>query len=327
MLRGVAAVRRWLRQPWAVFVGRRLGRLLASLVLLVVATFAMIHLLPGDPVRASLGPTASAQLVAERRQQLGLDAPLPIQFLIYVKNLITGNLGVSFVSRQPVTEIIAQRFPFTALLAGVAFVVVIVFAIPLGMVMAAATREGRRPAAELTFTGVTGVIVTVPEFLLAVGLVFVFAVVLRLLPVAGFSGPASLILPVVALASGPVALLARIVRVETLRVLGEDYIRLARSKRLPARLLYMRHTLPNAMTAMLTILGLLLGSLIAGSVLVENVFAWPGVGTVTVQAVIEEDYPVVQGMALVFGGAVLVINLLVDVVLGLLDRRSTILRD
>lgn len=323
----MAAARRWLRQPWAVFVARRLGRLVASLALLVVATFAMIHLLPGDPIRASLGPTATVQLVNERRHQLGLDQPLPIQFLLYVKNLATGNLGSSFISRQPVTEIIAQRFPFTALLAGLAFVVVIVVAIPLGMLMAAATREGRRPGAELAFTGITGLVVTVPEFLLAVGLVFVFAVLLRALPVAGLSGPSSLILPVVALASGPVALLARIVRVETLRVLGEDYIRLARSKRLPARLLYLRHTLPNAMTAMLTILGLLLGSLVAGSVLVENVFAWPGVGTVTVQAVISADYPVVQGMALVFGGAVLVINLLVDVALGLLDRRSSILRD
>jgi ABC-type dipeptide/oligopeptide/nickel transport system permease component len=314
-----------LDHPWAVFAGRRLGRLAVSLVLLVVATFAMIHLLPGDPVRAALGPNVSAQVVAERRHQLGLDLPLPIQFADYARDLLTGHLGESLVSRQPVAQILAERLPATALLAALAFGVVVLVGIPLGTAMAAITREGRSPVGELAFTASTGLVVTIPQFLLAVGLVFVFAVLLHLLPVAGLNGPSSLVLPVLALASGPAALLARIVRVEALKVLGQDYVLLARSKRLPAGLIYVRHVLPNALTAVLTILGLLLGSLIAGSVLVENVFAWPGLGTVVVQSVIQEDYPVVQATALVLGGAVMLVNGAVDVALGLLDRRSTIL--
>jgi peptide/nickel transport system permease protein len=157
-----------------------------------------------------------------------------------------------------------------------------------------------------------------------VGLVYVFGVTLGWAPVAGRSGPGSYVLPVAALAVGPAAALARIVRVETLAVLQADYIRTARAKRLPARLVYFRHALPNALTATVTIGGLLLSSLIAGTVLVENVFAWPGLGSTIVQSILAKDYPVVQGVVLVYGLGVLLVNLAVDVALALLDPRSTI---
>jgi peptide/nickel transport system permease protein len=192
--------------------------------------------------------------------------------------------------------------------------------------MAAAiwTQGGRRPKSELAFTGATGSLSAVPDFLLGVGLVFVFAVGLELLPVAGRESLASYPLPLLSLSAGPIALLSRIVRVETLRVLSADYLRTARAKRLPARLLYLRHALPNLLTSTMTLSGLLLSGLLAGTVLVENVFAWPGLGTVLTQSVPAKDYPVVQALVLVFGAGVLLINLVVDVVIAVVDPQSAI---
>ena len=205
-----------------------------------------------------------------------------------------------------------------------AFLVVVLVAVPLGMLAAVGTRDGRRPRLEVGFSAVTGLFSVIPEFLLAVALVVVFSVRMGVLPAAGRDGASSYVLPVTALAIGPIAALARIVRVETLRVLGEEYMRTARAKRLPARLYYLRHALPNLLTATLTISGLLLSGLLAGTVLVENVFAWPGLGNELAQSVPAKNYPMVQGLALVYGGGVLLINLVVDVLLALVDPRSTI---
>lgn len=311
--------------PWRRFLLRRALRLCLSVAVLVVGTFALIHLVPGDPVRAALGITAPVELVETRRTMLGLDRPLPEQFWSYVTGLLSGDLGTSMSSGLPVAQIIADRFPSTLRLAALAFAVVMLLAIPVGMALGVATRDGRRRQLELGFVASSNALVAVPGFLLAVGSVWVFAVLLDVLPVAGKSGPESWILPVVALAAGPAASLALIVRVEMLRVLGQDYMRTARAKRLPARLLYLRHALPNMLTAALTLGGLLLGGLVAGTVLVENVFAWPGLGTTIVGSINQRDYPVVQGVVLVLGAAVLLINLVVDLLIGLIDPRSTIL--
>ena len=311
--------------PWRAFLLRRAIRLCLSVAVLVVGTFALIHLVPGDPVRAALGITAPVELVENRRTMLGLDRPLPEQFWAYVAGLLTGDLGTSMSSGLPVAEVIADRFPNTLRLAALSFAVVMLVAIPLGMALGVATRDGRRRQLELGFVASSNALVAVPGFLLAVGTVWVFAVLLGVLPVAGKSGPESWILPVLALASGPAASLALIVRVEMLRVLSQDYMRTARAKRLPARLLYLRHALPNMLTAALTLGGLLLGGLVAGTVLVENVFAWPGLGTTIVGSINQRDYPMVQGVVLVLGSAVLLINLVVDLLIGLIDPRSTIL--
>ena len=171
----------------------------------------------------------------------------------------------------------------------------------------------------------TGGLAAIPSFLLAVGLVYLFAVTFQIFPVAGRAGVSSYVLPVAALALAPIAALSRIVRVEGLRVLGQDYIRTARGKRLPARIVYVRHALPNTLTPTLTLAGLLLGGLVAGTVLVENIFAWPGLGTSLVQAVAQKDYPTVQALAVVFGTVVLLANFAVDIALGVIDPRSTIL--
>lgn len=192
------------------------------------------------------------------------------------------------------------------------------------MTAAVLTKDGRRRRGELAFTGVTGFLGAVPEFLLAVGLIAAFAVAWPLFPVASRGGVDSYVLPVLALTVVPAASLSRIVRVETLRVLGEDYMRTARAKRLPARLRYLRHALPNLLTSSLTLGGLLFSSLLAGTVLVENVFAWPGLGTTIVQAITEKDYPLVQGVVLVYGAAALLITFVVDVAVAVADPQSTV---
>jgi peptide/nickel transport system permease protein len=306
------------------FVARRMGRLVVSLALLLTLSFAMIHLIPGDPVRAALGPRAPQSRVVALRHDLRLDKPLAEQYVDYVGNVASGDFGTSFVSNLPVSEIIGDRLPNTARLAGIAFVLILGVSLPLGMLAAVATRDGRRRGTELVFTSVTGGLAIVPEFLLGVLLVYVFAVTLKWFPVAGQSGVSSYVLPVTALCVGSIGALARIVRVETLKVLGEDYMRTARSKRLPARVVYLRHCLPNMLTATLTLAGLLLGGLIGGTVLVENVFAWPGLGTIITQSVTQQDYALAQAIILLLGAAVLLVNFAVDLLLGTLDRRSTI---
>ncbi|MGJ3190362.1 MULTISPECIES: ABC transporter permease [Paenarthrobacter] len=310
--------------PWAGFVARRIGRLVVSLWVLVTASFLMIHLIPGDPVRAALGNSAPGALIEARREALGLNDPLWLQYLHYLQGLVGGNLGTSMTSDLPVAQVIGDRLPATFELAGLAFLLAVLISVPVGALMGVLTRGGRRRRTELAFTSTSIVVAAIPEFLLAVGLVYFFAVQLGWFPVAGRSDAGSYVLPVVSMALGSAAILSRIVRVEMLSVLGADYVRTARAKRLPNWMIYFRHALPNALTATLTIGGLMLSAMVAGTVLVENVFAWPGLGSTIVSSILAKDYPVVQGVVLVYGLGVLLVNLLVDIALGMLDPRSTI---
>jgi peptide/nickel transport system permease protein len=314
-------------RTWLRFALRRLGRLLASLWVLVTASFAMIHLIPGDPVRGALGPTAPADLVAARREALGLNDPLLSQYADYLRGLVTGDLGTSLSSQLPVSDVIAQRLPATLSLAVLAFLAAVAVAIPLGVTMGVLTRRGHGRRTELAFTTSSVVVATVPDFLIGIGLVYVFGVNLGWLPVAGNDTPSAYLLPVLSLAVGPAAILSRIVRVEMVSVLEADFVRTARAKRLPPRRVYLGHALPNAVTAALTMCGLLLSAMVAGTVLVENVFAWPGLGTTIVSSILTKDYPVVQAIVLVYGIGVLVTNTVVDVALALLDPRSMIRED
>jgi len=306
------------------YVLRRFGRLLFSLWVLVTAAFLMIHLIPGDPVRGALGPTAPAALVEARRESLGLNDPLLVQYLNYLQDLLSGDLGTSMISGLPVSQVIAQRLPATLSLALLAFAVTVVLSVPLGVAFGVLTRNGRARRAELGFTSVSSVLGTIPEFLFGVALVYLFGVQWQLLPVAGRGGPESYILPVLCLAIGPAALLARILRVEMVAVLTADFVRTARAKRMPSAIIYLRHALPNALTAALTIGGMLLGGMIAGTVLVESVFAWPGLGSTIVQSILTKDYPQAQAIVLVYGTTVLVVTMAVDLILAALDPRSAI---
>ena len=228
------------------------------------------------------------------------------------------------MTRVPVIDIIAQRLPATASLAFLAFVVAVVIAVPLGVLVAVATHRGRGRGLELGFAGGSVFVSAIPDFLLGVALVYVFGVQLQLLPVAGREGPESYILPVISLAVGTAAVLARIVRVEMLTVLDADYVRTARAKRLPRWRIYFSHALPNAVTATLTVAGLILASLVIGTVFVESVFAWPGLGSTIVGAIQAKDYPLAQATVLVYGALVLIINTIVDWVLAVLDPRTTV---
>jgi len=317
-------VRRAGDHRWLRFIARRTGRLLVSLWVLMTAAFLMIHLIPGDPVRAALGPTASAELVAARRESLGLNDPLIVQYLNYFRGVLTGDLGISIQSGLPVADTIAQRLPATASLAMLAFLFAVIVSIPVGVAVAVATRRGRRRKLELGFASGSIFVSAIPDFLLGVALVAVFGVTLSWLPIAGRSGPESYILPVISLSLGAAAVLSRIVRVEMLGVLEADFVRTARAKRLPAWRIHLSHALPNAVTATLTLAGLMLSSLVVGTVLVENVFAWPGLGSTIVSSIQTKDYPMAQATVLVYGTGVLLINTLVDAALAVLDPRTTV---
>jgi peptide/nickel transport system permease protein len=309
---------------WAWFVGRRLVRLVVSLLVLITATFVMVHLIPGDPVQAALGDQATPQLVALRRHALGLDRPLLSQYLSYLHGVITGDLGNSIVTNSPVSDLLRTRFPNTLRLAVPAFLLVILIALPVGLATAVRTRGGRGRFTRATFVNVTGLLNSIPDYVLATILSVIFVVGLKAFPAAGNVGARSYVLPVAALVVGPAASLSRIVRVEALKVLDTEYVRAAKARRLPVFLRYWRHVLPNMMTASLTFGTMILSGLIAGTVLVENVFAWPGVGTIIAQSVVQKDYPLVQGVLLVLGATVLILNMIVDVVLGILDPRSRV---
>ncbi len=297
-------------------------RFVVSLWALITLTFMMLQLVPGDPVRASLGMSASPQEVAAARANLNLDQPLLKQYFDYLGNVVTGDFGDSIIRRIPVTQIVAAGLWNTVILTLAAFALALVIAIPLGSIGAAIAETGLKRRQDFAFTAVTTLGASVPEFLLGVGLVFVFAVSWPVLPVAGSDGPVSFVLPVLALSMAPAFSLARILRTEGTRVLREEYIRTARAKRLTGWRVHTRHVLPNVVPTGLTVGALLLGGMLAATVLVESVFSWPGLGEAFVQAIQDKDYPVVQTIALIYGAMVLLLNLAVDVAIVVIDPRA-----
>jgi peptide/nickel transport system permease protein len=284
----------------------------------------MVRLTPGDPALAVAGENASPEQVQEVRHELGLDQPLLQQFRTYVSDVLHGDLGTSFQFHAPVSDLLSEAIPASAELAGTALALVAIFAIPGGMLAAALTKDGRHRRLEATFTTVTSVTGAIPEFLLATFLSLVFAVWLGWFPIAGSKGAKTLVLPALALAVRPIMVIMRIVRVETINVLHQDYVRTARSKRLPERIVYSRHALPNVLTAALTIGGTLFTAIIASAIVVDNVFGRAGVGTLLVQAILARDYPVIQGIVLFLGITVVLVNTVVDIVLVVVDPRRAL---
>lgn len=306
---------------WRRFLWARLRRLVFVLAALTVLTFLMVHLAPGDPARLVAGLDADENTVQETRISLGLDQPLIAQFGTYVSGLARGDLGVSFSSRQPVTDEISQKIGPTLELALLGMALILFIGIPLGLLGAVMTRRSAG-LFEVVFSGCTGAMAAIPQYLVATFLAFLFAVSWRLLPVAGAGSFSAAILPTIAIAVRPAAVIARLVRVRTLEVLESQYVRTARSKRLPAWALYSRHVFPNAITTMLAMGGVLFASLIGGAVIVEQVFARPGLGTTLVHSVLMGDYPVVQGIVLLLGLLVVLVNALVDILLGIVDPQT-----
>jgi peptide/nickel transport system permease protein len=307
---------------WPRYLLGRLVSVVMLVAILILITFLIVHIVPGDPARNVLGITASAAQVQHVRQQLGLTQPLATQFLHYVGHLAQGNLGTSFVTSQPVTVMLRQRLPVTAELAGLALVIVLLVGFPLGILVGALQRRGRPRWAGSLFTAGASLGGAVPEYITGTVLIFVVALTFHLLPVQGGPSPRQIILPAIAVALAPTAVFARLVRNETSSVLGQEYIMTALSKRLPTWRLYGTHVLPNVVTSTLTLGGLILVALLGGTVITENVFNIPGIGTEIVQAILQSDYPAIQGIILVLGLLAIAITLAIDIVLGLVDPRT-----
>jgi peptide/nickel transport system permease protein len=255
---------------------------------------------------------------------MGLDNSLWVQYWQYLVGLFHGNLGTSVALDQSVSSIIAQRLPPTLQIVGAAFIVTMMssLAIGLGSVAWAQRRRGR--ASGRVLNTVLGGVVATPEFVSGTYLSLVFSVGWKLLPAGGESGSVSMILPVVVLSLAPTAALSRIVRAEGLAAVDREYMRAARAKRLSANRIYLRHLLPNILTATMTIGGLIFTAILGGTVIVESIFNWPGLGSTLVTAALDRDYPVLQGIVLVFGCGVIVVNFSVDVLLRLMDPRSLV---
>jgi ABC-type dipeptide/oligopeptide/nickel transport system permease component len=297
---------------------RRLTTLLPVVAGVLCLTFALLHMVPGDPVDVMLGESASAADRLLLKAQLGLDQPLHVQFGQYVLNLFQGDFGVSIHTQTPITQLLAQAYPATLLLAVTALSIGLLIGIPLGIW--SALKAGHWQDVMVTMLSIR--LAAMPAFWLGPVLMLVFAVWLGWLPVSGMGSPAAIILPALTLGLGLSAILTRMTRTSLLEVLNEDYIRTARAKGLSERQVLLRHALRAALLPMVTIVGLQMGSLLAGAVITETIFSWNGIGRLLVDSIEKRDYPVTQACVLVVALSYVLINQLTDVAYRWLDPRT-----
>ena len=301
----------------ARFLARRV--ILTIPVLLGVATlvFSLIHLIPGDPAQAMLGEAASPQDIAELRQRLGLDRPLLEQYGAFLKGAVKGDLGTSLRTSQPVTTMIAERMPATFELALAAMAFAILVAMPLGI--AAAVSRG----AAVDHLAMTAALmgISIPNFWLGPLLAIVFAVELGWLPVSGRGTWAHLLLPAISLGAALAAILARMTRATLLEELREPYVQAARARGSSRLRAVVRHAFRNSLIPVVTLIGLQFGAVLTGAVITETIFAWPGIGRLLIQSIGFRDYPIVQGCILLIAITYVGVNLLTDLVYGVLDPR------
>ena len=296
------------------FVLRLLG-LVPTMLLVTVCVFFFVHLLPGDPAQLAAGPEADEETVQMVRERLGLDRPLPEQFVLFVKKTVTGDFGISIRSQRPVIDEVADRFGPTLLLTVAAMVWAVAFGLLIGVV--SAVKRGRWPDRLGMAFAVSGI--SMPPFALGILLMEVFSVWLGWFPTVGAESWRHYVLPSITLGAGVAAVMARFTRSALIEVLSEDYVRTARAKGLPARQVLSRHALRNALIPVVTMMGLQFGFLLGGSIVVEKVFNWPGMGRLLVDAVEMRDYPVMQTCVLLFSMEFLLINLAVDLLYGWLN--------
>ncbi len=300
---------------------RRALLLVPTLFGISLLAFALANLAPGDPaeefLRRTLDRPPTPAEVAAEREELGLDRPLVVQYVSWLAGAARGDLGTSYSSRRPVADELAYRIPFTLELALPAALLALVVAVPVGVV--AAVYRNRFTDQVLRVGALMGA--SIPSFWLGLMLISVFAVRLSLVPVAGRGGFLSMVLPVVTLAVAPAAVLARFTRSTMLETLGEDYLRTAWAKGVRARAVIGRHALRNSLVPVVTAFGTSLGHLVGGAVIVEAIFLWPGIGRLTLDAIQQRDYPVIQGVVLYSGAAFVLLNLAVDLSYALIDPR------
>jgi peptide/nickel transport system permease protein len=290
---------------------------LPALWLVLTLVFLMIHIVPGDPAEQMLGEGAAPGELVQLRHALGLDQPLRTQYGHYLAQLAHGDLGQSIKFQAPVRRIIFERYPATLQLAFLALLVCAAIAIPAGVL--AANKRGRfadRAVGVFTLFGLA-----VPNFALGPVLILLFSIELGWLPVSGRGGPLYYILPAATLGAALAAILTRMVRGAMLEELSSDYVRTAHAKGLSTRAVLFRHAFRNALIPIITILGLQFGTLLAGTIVTETIFSWPGIGRLTVQAISSRDYPLLQGCILVIAVSYVVVNLLTDLLYSLIDPR------
>jgi peptide/nickel transport system permease protein len=300
------------------FLLRRILLLIPMLLGVSLVTFIMIHLVPGDPVATMMGPnTGGAAGLQQARHELGLDQPLPLQYVHYLGHVLQGNFGTSILSGRPVLSEIGDRLPATLSLTLTAMAIAIVLGVGIGLI-AAATRS-RLLGGSVMLLSILGI--SLPTFWLGLLLIEIFALNLRWFPVLGDTTVRGLILPAITLGLPAAAVLARVTRASMAEVLRQDYIRTARAKGLRRSRVVLEHGLRNGLIVVLTIAGLQFGGLLAGSIIVESVFSRPGLGSLVVNAILNSDYPVIQGVVLIFAVIYVVINTLLDILYGIVNPR------
>ena len=299
------------------FLLARLLLLLPTLFGAVTLVFLLIHAVPGDPVEAMLGETASSADKAALAHELGLDQPLPIQYARFMVGLASGDLGRSLYNQGSVAELVLRRLPATLELTLAAMAIALLVSFPLGIFAAVRSGSaGDRLALLFSLFGLA-----MPNFWLGPLLMIVFSIELGWLPVSGRGGPANLVLPAITLGTAMAAILTRMIRSGLIDTIHEDYIRTARAKGVGERRIWLKHALRNSLMSVITIVGLQFGSLLAGAIVTESIFSWPGLGRLTLQAIQTRDYPLVQGCVLAIAVSYLLVNLLTDVLYRAVDPR------
>jgi peptide/nickel transport system permease protein len=285
--------------------------------LVVSVVFLLIHLVPGDPIQQMLGEGAAPTDIEAVRHAYGLDQPIGRQYLNYWKGVLRGDLGKSLRYDQNVARLIADRYPYTLRLTLASLAVALVLSIPAGV--RSARRRNRWDDRAISFVSLLGL--SFPNFALGPVLILFFAIGLGVLPVSGSGTLAHLVLPAVTMGGALAAILTRMVRTAMLEELGQDYIRTARAKGLPERTVVYRHALRNAMIPVLTVIGLQFGALLAGAIVTETIFSWPGIGRLTIQAISNRDYYLVQGCILAIGLTYIAVNFCTDLLYSVANPR------
>ena len=283
----------------------------------VLLTFLLVHAVPGDPVEVMIGESASSADRMQLRADLGLDQPIYMQFWDYLNKLAHGDLGVSIHSKKPIVDLLAERLPATAKLALLALSFAILIGLPLGIIAALKVNQWPDKLANLFSLSISAM----PHFWMGPMLMMVFALWLGLLPVSGMESDAAIVLPALTLGFGLAAILTRMTRASMLEVLHEDFIRTARAKGLTERAVILRHALRAALLPIVTVLGLQLGSLLAGTVITETIFSWDGIGRLLVESIEKRDYPVTQACVLVVALLYVTVNLATDIIYTKIDPR------
>jgi len=299
------------------FFLRRMALVIPTIVGAVTLVFFFLHMIPGDPVEVMLGETAQQADKENLREELGLNLPLYVQYGRFMAGVAQGDLGESYFYRRPVAQVIADRVPATVELALAAFLVAGLIAIPLGIV--AALREGTAVDNASVLFSLVGV--SMPNFWLGPLLIILFSIQLGWFPVSGRGGVGSLVLPAITLGTALAAVLSRMTRASLLERLGEDYLTVARAKGLPEWKVILKHALRNALIPIITVMGLQFGALLSGAIITENVFSWPGIGTLLINAITARDYPLVQGCVLFITFSYVFVNLVTDLLYGWVDPR------